>query len=292
VDDEVDQGATAPDARAESVATAETLTSNDSAAPAVTGAQPHPGTQLARYQLITRLGAGAMGEVWTANDPELDRTIAIKLVHPKFGSSPYLAGRLKREARAMAKVSHPGVVVIHDVGEVDGQLFLAMEFVRGRTLGGLLRERGETSGADWRRWLAIMIEAGRGLAAAHAAGVLHRDFKPDNACEDFAVDASGQRLLVCNQRHAFEIVGDDVREYPVPAGTTLRSVAFDPKGGLLIGGAADAVAYVVIALDGDRKTELIRSDGEILSLVRPSASGDQISFVGRSYGTELWSYTR
>jgi tRNA A-37 threonylcarbamoyl transferase component Bud32 len=142
------------------------------------------GTEIGRYRLRARLGAGAMGEVWVATDPQLERDVAIKLVHPKLARHPDISARMVREARAMAKVSHRGVIAIHDAGEADGQLFLAMELVRGRTLGALLRERTNESRRDWRHWLAIAIDAGRGLAAAHAAGVLHRDFKPDNVMVD------------------------------------------------------------------------------------------------------------
>ena len=137
-----------------------------------------------RYRLRSRLGAGAMGEVWVATDPQLERDVAIKLVHPLLARRPEISARMVREARAMAKVSHRSVIAIHDAGEADGHLFLAMELVRGRTLGALLRERSGDDLRDWRRWLAMAIDAGRGLAAAHAAGVLHRDFKPDNVMVD------------------------------------------------------------------------------------------------------------
>ena len=101
---------------------------------------PSEGTMVGRYQLETRLGAGAMGVVWSARDPELDRHVAIKLVHPALHSDES-ASRFRREARAMAKLSHRSVITVHDTGVVDGQLFLAMELVRGTTLGQLLRER-------------------------------------------------------------------------------------------------------------------------------------------------------
>ena len=122
------------------------------------------GTIIGRYQLTARLGAGAMGEVWAATDPQLERQIAIKLVHPRLACDPVVSARMLREARAMAKVSHRAVIAIHDAGEVDGRLFLAMELVRGRTLGAALKARTPAELADWQRWLAIMIEAGRGLA--------------------------------------------------------------------------------------------------------------------------------
>ncbi|MDB4962644.1 MAG: serine/threonine protein kinase with repeat [Myxococcales bacterium] len=146
------------------------------------------GAMIGRYCLVQRLGAGAMGVVWSAHDPQLDRRIAIKLVHPTLSRSEEAASRLLREARAMAKLSHRAVVTVHDAGEVDGQLFIAMELVNGTNLGTMLRARNPDAIADWRRWLAMMLEAGRGLEAAHHSNVLHRDFKPDNVL----VDESGR----------------------------------------------------------------------------------------------------
>ncbi len=143
-----------------------------------------PGTMIGRYCLVRRIGAGAMGVVWSAHDPQLDRSIAIKLVHPSLARSDEAAGRLLREARAMAKLSHRSVITVHDAGEIDGQLFIAMELVDGTNLGALLRGRSDHEVLDWTRWLGIMLLAGEGLHAAHRSGVLHRDFKPDNVLVD------------------------------------------------------------------------------------------------------------
>ncbi|MEO8705458.1 MAG: serine/threonine-protein kinase, partial [Kofleriaceae bacterium] len=146
-------------------------------------AEAKAGSVVGRYKLVERLGAGAMGVVWSAQDPQLDRRIAIKLVHPNLARSAEASERLLREARAMAKLSHRAVVTVHDAGEATGQLFLAMELVEGTTLGAMLRRRDDR---DWSRWFAMTLEAGRGLAAAHRADVMHRDFKPDNVLVDRA----------------------------------------------------------------------------------------------------------
>jgi len=142
------------------------------------------GDSIGRYQLVARIGAGAMGVVWSAHDPQLDRKIAIKLVHPSLARAPEAAARLLREARAMAKLSHRAVVTVHDAGDVHGQLFLAMELVEGTNLGAMVRARAAHDLADWHRWFDLILDAGRGLAAAHRGGVLHRDFKPDNVLVD------------------------------------------------------------------------------------------------------------
>jgi serine/threonine protein kinase len=129
------------------------------------------GTKIGRYEILRRAGAGGMGVVYLAHDPDLDRKVAVKLLHPDKSDDK----RLLREARALAKVAHPNVVTVHDVGAVDEGVFVAMEFIEGQTLREWLRAE-----RDIDRILEVFIEAGRGLLAAHAAGLVHRDFKPDN----------------------------------------------------------------------------------------------------------------
>jgi hypothetical protein len=136
------------------------------------------GHRIGRFTLLQKLGDGAMGVVYAAYDPELDRRIAVKLLRARAGSGAARAqARLLREAQAMARVAHPNVAVVHDVGTHDGDVFVAMEFVRGATLQGWLRERPR----GWQEVVDVFVQAGRGLAAAHAAGLVHRDFKPSNA---------------------------------------------------------------------------------------------------------------
>jgi serine/threonine protein kinase len=139
-------------------------------------AQP---TRLGRFVLLQRLGTGGMGVVYSAYDPELDRRVALKLLHPRSGDEASPAHkRLVREARALAHLSHPNVVPVHDVCVLDGKVALVMELVAGRTL------RAWQQGArprTVRDVLDVYVQAARGLAAAHAAGIVHRDFKPDNA---------------------------------------------------------------------------------------------------------------
>ncbi|MEO1084252.1 MAG: serine/threonine-protein kinase, partial [Acidobacteriota bacterium] len=140
---------------------------------------PQPPQHIDRYQLRHKIGAGSMGEVYAAYDPELDRTIAIKILHPRLNTRDSRR-RLQREAQAMAKLSHPHVVTVHDVGTLGEDIFVAMEWIRDGDLSDRLRRRP----GDWREVLELFLQAGRGLQAAHDAGLVHRDFKPENVLID------------------------------------------------------------------------------------------------------------
>src|SRR5678815_505163 len=135
------------------------------------------GARIGRYVVLGLLGRGGMGEVYAAYDPELDRKIAVKLLRTRAGRST-IDGRtrLLREAQAIARRSPPNVVVVYDVGTFQDSVFIAMEFVEGHTLGYWLQAKQRS----WREVLDVFQAAGRGLVAAHTAGLVHRDFKPEN----------------------------------------------------------------------------------------------------------------
>ena len=137
------------------------------------------GMFIGRYVILGRVGRGAMGEVHAAYDPELDRKVAIKVLRIKRGSHQGAVdskSRLLREAQAIARVSHPNVVMVHDVGSNEDSVFIAMEYIDGCTLSYWLH----ASPRSWREILRVFVGAGRGREAAHAANLVHRDFKPDN----------------------------------------------------------------------------------------------------------------
>ena len=136
-------------------------------------------TKIGRFVVLQRLGSGGMGLVYAAYDAELDRKVAIKLLRPHVahsGRATLGQARLLREAQAMARLSHPNVVTVHEVGTFGDQVFIAMEFLSGVTLKSWLRQTQRR----WQDVVEVFVQAGRGLAAAHAAGLIHRDFKPDN----------------------------------------------------------------------------------------------------------------
>jgi eukaryotic-like serine/threonine-protein kinase len=165
----------------------ETLAGGD-AEPGSSSPRSHPrrgagvlerGDAVGRYLVVEMLGRGGMGVVYRAYDPDLDRAIALKMLRIESDSgsaSDKERTRLLREAQAMARLSHPNVIAVHDVGLAEGAIFVAMEYVDGSTLRAWLTEQSR----GWREVLAAYLQAGRGLAAAHAAGIVHRDFKPDN----------------------------------------------------------------------------------------------------------------
>ncbi len=140
-----------------------------------------PGTRVGRYLLIKQLGRGGMGVVYSAYDPELGRQVAIKLLRVDGSRRGRNHMRMRREAQALAQLSHPNVVAIHDVGnvvrDVGHSFFIAMELVEGKSLIDWLKEGEKKPVAEVVR---VFLEAGRGLAAAHEAGIVHRDFKPAN----------------------------------------------------------------------------------------------------------------
>jgi len=137
------------------------------------GGKPEP-VRVGRFELRERIGKGGLGVVYAAFDPELDREIALKLVRPDRAGTDDRE-RMLREARAMARLAHPNVVPVYEVGYDDGRVFLAMERVPGRSAREWLATH-----PSWREIVRVFVQAGRGLAAAHAAKLVHCDFKPDN----------------------------------------------------------------------------------------------------------------
>ncbi|QSQ12704.1 serine/threonine-protein kinase [Myxococcus landrumensis] len=224
------------------------------------------GDVLGRYVVMERIGAGGMGVVYAARDPELHRKVALKILRFDTVQPARLAesqARLLREAQATARVVHPNVVAIHDFGRVDERVFLAMEFVEGTTLGARMR----AGRMPWREVVGLFHQAGQGLAAAHAAGLVHRDFKPDNVL----IDTTG-RVRITD----FGLVRilDGAEESPAPA-VTAQSAPSTPSAN---GESPDSLTQTGTLLGTPGYMAPEQSRGE-----SPDARSDQFSFCVALY---------
>ena len=158
------------------------FSTEDGSAPTGPGGPRHrprelqSGAEIGRYVVLSRIGHGGMGIVYEAHDPDLDRRVALKflLAGERVGSEG--SARLLREAQSLAQLSHPNVVAVHDVGMIGDRVWIAMEFLDGPNLAKWVHEKQR----KWKDILPVFLQAGAGLQAAHAAGFVHRDFKPEN----------------------------------------------------------------------------------------------------------------
>ena len=232
--------------RPDGVASTETLDGTRFEAPHSTPPRSGPdqgsrltrGATIGRYVVLEQLGAGGMGIVYAAYDPHLDRRVALKILRTAMVGRRGQAARerLIREAKTLARLSHPNVITVHDVGIVDDRVFIAMEFIQGRHLGLWLQPQ-----RPMEEILDVFRRAGEGLAAAHDAGVVHRDFKPENV-----------------------LVGDDGRVSVVDFGIALTRSASDLE-------TPKEVAAFAATVDGahgppghDNKTVRLTRQGAIL----------------------------
>ena len=227
----------------------------------------HPGARLGRYVLGEQLGAGGMGVVFRARDPELDRDLAIKLVRP-HGSGPQAQERLLAEAKAMAKLHHPAVVPVFDVGTTERGVYVVMPLVRGGTLHDWLHAQRR----PWRTVLDKFLAAGRGLAAAHAAQLVHGDFKPRNVLLDDSGDVMVADLGLAETVPASEASADaPARAAPI-AGTPAY-MAPEQARGEAIDARADQYSFCISlweGLHGERPADAeTRTHGGLPSLATP-----------------------
>ena len=130
---------------------------------------------VAHYKIVSKIGAGGMGEVYLAEDPRLDRKVALKLLPENFSANPEGLSRFIQEAKAASALNHPNIITVHDIGESEGRHYISVEYIDGKTLRERMKER-----LSFEEILSICIQTAEALSAAHQAGIVHRDIKPEN----------------------------------------------------------------------------------------------------------------
>jgi predicted Ser/Thr protein kinase len=198
------------------------------------------------YQVLKLLGEGGMGVVYAAYDDKLERKVALKLIRGAVMRRPEGRARTLREARALARLSHPNVVHVYQVGEVDDEIYVAMEFLTGPTLRAWLAAQPRT----WREVLAVFRQAGEGLAAAHRQGVIHRDFKPANV---IVGDDGRVRVLDFGLAH-FGLEGEEGEVKALPSAGEITDVLLTQTG-VVLGTPAYMAAEQFAGGRGDAKTD-------------------------------------
>ncbi|WP_342377821.1 tetratricopeptide repeat protein [Myxococcus stipitatus] len=206
-----------------------------------------PGTRISRYVVQEKLGAGAMGVVYAAEDPELGRRVALKMLRPEGSHRSKLQQRLLREAQALARLSHPNVVTLYDVGTHGDAIFLAMELIEGITLGEWMRRRH-----PWEEVLQVFLDAGKGLEAAHSAGLVHRDFKPANV-----LMGNDGRVFVTDFGIARSLNQDSEEDSENPSALEVKLPPADPltQTGQILGTPAYLAPELVQGQRGDARSD-------------------------------------
>ena len=141
------------------------------------------GQTISHYKILEKLGAGGMGEVYLAQDTELDRKVALKFLPPQYTEDPEINARFKREAKAAAALNHPNIITIHEIGEHQGKAFIAMEYVEGQSLKDVVGAHCSVP-LRMNEIIDYASQICEGLNEAHQAGIVHRDLKPDNILLD------------------------------------------------------------------------------------------------------------
>ncbi|MEM9457932.1 MAG: tetratricopeptide repeat protein [Myxococcota bacterium] len=231
------------------------------------------GAMVGRYVVLEHIGAGGMGVVYAAYDPDLDRRVALKVLRAAVdgGKGDQARARLLREGQAMAKVRHPNVIAVHDVGTHERRVFIAMEFIDGGTLSQWLAERRRT----WLEVLEVFRAAGEGLAAAHRRGMIHRDFKPDNVL----IGKDGRICVVdfgLARRDSLAVAADEV--------VTREGVAVEDSGPRIgsFESRADGLSLSITRTGMLLGTPAYMAPEQHLGLV-PTAAADQFAFCVALY---------
>ncbi len=216
------------------------------------------GTKLGPYEILSPLGAGGMGEVYRARDTRLKRDVAVKVLTERLSLEAEYRARFEREARAVAAISHPNILAIHDFGEEGGVFFSVTELLEGETLREkLVRER-----LSWRKALEIASAIAEGLSAAHGKGIVHRDLKPENV---FVTSSGLVKILDFGLARPGAVPSSTQTSTPTEsvateAGTTLGTVSYmspEQVSGLLVDARSDIFSFgCVLVRDADGAARL------------------------------------
>ncbi len=239
------------------------------------------GALIGRYVVLHRLGSGGMGVVYAGFDPELQRKVAIKLLRPESVAALGAEGnaRILREAQSLARLAHPNIVAVFDVGLVDEQVYVAMEYIEGQTVAAWLQS-GRRTRAEI---LQVFLQAGEGLATAHEAGIVHRDFKPDNVL----VGADGR----------VRVIDFGLSRDPSPAQaageTRIASAGSLTRTGAVLGTPAYMAPEQLAGKPADARSDLFSfcvALHESLFGVRPFA-GDSLETIARAIAEQQIRFT-
>ncbi len=249
-----------------------------------------PLDRIDRYEVVGKVGAGGMGEVFKAFDPILGRLVAIKRV---LGGGTVDGQRLRREAQAIARLSHPNVIAVFDVGESGGELYMAMEYVQGLPLGAWLDQRRPAQ----RAVLEVFLQAARGLAAAHDAGLVHRDFKPSNVLVgedgrvrvlDFGL-ARTQRIGGLGAETGGLEAGSQAEDLTGAGGVvgTPRYMSREQLLGQALDGRADQFAFSVALYEALTRTRPFDRGGTLVDLAKNVFAG-RVRPISAELGLPKW----
>jgi serine/threonine protein kinase len=205
---------------------------------------PQPNSIISHYRIISSLGAGGMGEVFLAEDSKLDRKVAIRVLPPESVADKHLKKRLLKEARAIARVDHPNICAIYEVGEENGKSFIVMQYVEGQNLSARIKSRPLLL----KETLDVATQVANALAEAHGRGVIHRDIKPQNIIltEQGQVTVLDFGLARVTPEKAIPVRQAETGPLPTPAGGDIGPVAYmspEQVRGEELDGRSDIFSY-------------------------------------------------
>jgi len=249
-----------------------------------------PGTRLGPYEIVARIGAGGMSEVYRAHDSRIRRDVALKVLPPAYAKFADRMHRFEQEARAVGALNHPNLLTIFDAGTADGKPYIVTELLEGHTLRGLLRENGVAAKLPIRKAIDYSIQISNGLAAAHERGVVHRDLKPENlfVTRDGRVKILDFGVAKLRSADDFALSDDDTMEQDTSPGTVIGTVGYmspEQVRGQSVDGRSDifslgTVMYEMVAGEhpfrggspADTMSSILREDPPSLGATNPNVT--------------------